>query len=41
MKDLDEVVGFIDPIVDQDRSMNELTDAGAAIHGAADVREAL
>ena len=28
MNDLDEVGGFIDPIVDQDRSVDELTDAG-------------
>jgi hypothetical protein len=41
MKNLDEVRGFIDPIVDQDGSMYELTDAGPSVHGAADVREAL
>ena len=41
MKNLDEVGGFIDPIVDQDGSMHELADVGPSIHGAADVREAL
>ena len=39
MNDLDEVGGFVDPIVDQDRSMDELTDAGPSVHGAAYVRE--
>jgi hypothetical protein len=40
MKHLDEVGGFIDPIVDQDWSMHELTDAEPSVHGAANVREA-
>ena len=39
MKDLDEVGGFIDPVVDQDWSMHELADAVPAVHGAADVRK--
>jgi len=40
MKNLDEVGGLIDPIVDQDRSMYELEDTGTPIHRAADVWEA-
>ena len=40
MKDLDEVGAFIDPIVDQDGGMHELSDAGPPVHRAADVREA-
>jgi hypothetical protein len=40
MKNLDEVRGFINPIIDQDGSMHELADTGPSIHWAADVREA-
>jgi len=40
MKNLDEVGGLIDPIVDQDGSMHELEDPGPSIHRAADVWEA-
>ena len=40
MKNLDEVGGFIDPIVDQDGGMHELADAGPSVHGATDVRKA-
>ena len=39
MKDLDEVGGFIDPIVDQDGGMHELPDARPSVHRTADVRE--
>jgi len=40
VKNLNEVGGFVDSIIDQDGSVHELADAGASIHWAADVREA-
>jgi hypothetical protein len=40
MKNLYEVWGFIDPIVNQDGSMHELEDAGLPIDRAADVWKA-
>ena len=40
MKDLDDVRGCIDPIVDQDGSVDELADTGPTAHEATNVREA-
>ena len=40
MKNLDEVRGFIDLVVDQDWGVYELADAGPSVHRTADVREA-
>jgi hypothetical protein len=40
MKNLDEVGGFVDTVINQDGGMHELADAGPSVHRAADVREA-
>jgi len=41
MKYLDEAGGFVDPIVDYERSMHEPANAKPSVHGAADVRKVL
>ena len=40
MKNLDEIRGFIDLVVDQDWGVYKLADAGPSFHRTADVREA-
>jgi len=40
MKNLDEIRGFIDLVVDQDWGVYKLADAGPSVHRTADVREA-
>jgi hypothetical protein len=39
VKNLDDVALFMDPIVDQDRRVDQLADAGASGDGASDVRK--
>jgi len=40
MKNLDEIRGFIDLVVDQDWGVYKLADAGPSVHRTADVGEA-
>ena len=40
MKNLDDVRGLNDPIVDQDGRMDELADTEPSVDGVTDVREA-
>jgi len=41
MENLDQLALLMHPVVDQDRSMNQLTDSRQPFHGTSDVRESL
>lgn len=40
MKNLDTIGDVVDSIVNKDRSVHQLADAGPSVHGAPDVRKA-